>query len=411
MIVALLVQKYGGATVATLDRIRDAAKKIKASHDAGNKVIVVVSAMGDTTDDFLEHVATLCPDNPPQREVDMLLVTGEQQSIAYMALALSGIGCPAISFTGAQVGIVTTEVFGSARIQHIGGEKKIREALDADKVVIVAGFQGATVNGENTTLGRGGSDLTAVALGAVLKADMCEFLKDVDGVFTTDPRVCSKARKLDKITYDEMLELASMGAGVLYSRSVELAKKYNVPIHVRSCFHDKPGTFVVQEADKMEDVVVSGVAFNRTEAKITILGVPDRPGVAAELFGTLGKANILVDMIIQNLSQDGTTDISMTVNRKDFKKAVALCEEICKTLGAKKVLGDEAMAKLSIVGVGIKSHPGVAGRMFKALADAKINIEMISTSEIKLSVVIRQKELDKAVQVIHDEFALDRQPA
>ncbi len=244
---ALLVQKYGGATVATLDRIKDVARKIKACKDAGNSLVVVVSAMGDTTDDFLAHVAQLCPENPPAREVDMLLVTGEQQSIAYLALALHGIGAPAISFTGSQVGIVTTEVFGGARIAQVGGERKIREALEEGKIVIVAGFQGATVNGENTTLGRGGSDLTAVALAAVLKADMCEFYKDVDGIFTADPRVCKKAHKIDRITYDEMLELASMGAGVLYSRSVEFAKKFRVPMHVRSCFHDAPGTLIVEE--------------------------------------------------------------------------------------------------------------------------------------------------------------------
>lgn len=405
---ALLVQKFGGATVATLDRIQGVAKKIKATKEAGNDVVVVVSAMGDTTDEFLDNVAKLCPEDPPAREVDMLLMTGEQQSIAYMALALHGLGCPAVSFTGAQIGITTSEVFGSARIQKVGGEGKLRQALKEGKVVIVAGFQGATVDGENTTLGRGGSDLTAVALGAVLNANLCEFFKDVDGIFTTDPRVVKNARKIDKITYDEMLELASMGAGVLQSRSVEFAKKYKVPIHVRAVAHDKPGTIVVEEAKDMEDVLVSGIAFNRQEAKITILGVPDHPGISAEVFGKIGDANIVVDMIVQNVSQAGTTDLSFTVSRKDIKKAKQVAEKLSKAIKAKSVLADEQMAKVSVVGVGMKSHAGVAGRMFQALAKAGINIEMISTSEIKISVIIREAELDKAVQAIHDEFQLDK---
>ncbi len=405
---AVLVQKFGGATVATLDRIKEVAKRVKATREAGNQVVVVVSAMGDTTDEFLDNVAKLCPDDPPAREVDMLLITGEQQSIAYLALALHGMGCPAISFTGAQVGIVTSEVFGGARIQQIGGEDKLRKALGEGKVVIVAGFQGATVDGENTTLGRGGSDLTAVALAAVLKANLCEFFKDVDGIFTTDPRVVKSARKIDKITYDEMLELASMGAGVLYSRSVEFAKKYKVPIHVRSCFHDRPGTIVVEEAKDMEDVVVSGIAFNRQEAKITILGVPDRPGIASDVFAKVGDSNIIVDMILQNVSHAGTTDLSFTVSRKDMKKAKQLAEKLSKSIGAKSVVADDQMAKVSVVGVGMKSHAGVAGKMFKALAKAGINIEMISTSEIKISVIIRESELDKAVQAIHDEFQLEQ---
>jgi len=406
--VGLRVQKFGGATVATLDRIKEVAKKIKSSRDAGDSVVVVVSAMGDTTDEFLDNVAQLCPEDPPAREVDMLLITGEQQSIAYLALALHGLGCQAVSFTGAQVGIVTSNVYGSARIQQIGGEQKMRQAIKDGKVVIVAGFQGATVDGENTTLGRGGSDLTAVALGAVLKADMCEFYKDVDGIFTTDPRVVKTARKIDKITYDEMLELASMGAGVLYSRSVEFAKKYKVPIHVRSCFHDRPGTVVVEEAKEMEDVLVSGIAFNRQEAKVTILGVPDRPGISSEVFGKLGDANIVVDMIIQNVSHEGTTDLSFTVARKDLKKAKQLAEKLAKSIKAKSVTADDKMAKVSVVGVGMKSHAGVAGRMFQALAKAGINIEMISTSEIKISVIIRETELDKAVQAIHNEFQLEK---
>lgn len=403
----LYVQKYGGASVSTLDRIKDVAQRIKARRDKGDQIVVVVSAMGDTTDDFLDHVKALCPKDPPSREVDMLLVTGEQQSIAYLALALHGMGCPAISFTGAQVGITTSEAFGNARIQQIGGEEKIRQALRAGKVVVVAGFQGATVDGDNTTLGRGGSDLTAVALGAVLKADGCEFLKDVDGVFTTDPRVCPRAKKISRITYDEMLELASMGAGVLYSRSVELAKKYSVPVHVRSFFHDRPGTLIVKEEEKMEDIVVSGVAFNRSEAKISVVGVPDQPGVAAELFGALGDAGIVVDMIVQNIGQGSTADISFTVDRKNFDKAKDIAATVAKKLGAKNVLTDDAMAKISAVGVGMKSHSNTAGRMFRALSKAGINIEMISTTEIKISVVIRQSELDKAVQVVHDEFKLE----
>ncbi len=408
---ALLVQKFGGATVATFDHMKEVAKKIKAAKEAGNDLVIVVSAMGDQTDDFLDAVEKLCPNDPPKREVDMLLVTGEQQSIAYLALALHGLGCPAMSFTGAQLGIRTTPVFGNSRIEDISGVDKLRKALDAGNVVVVAGFQGASVDGENTTLGRGGSDLTAVALAAALKADMCEFYKDVDGVFTTDPRVCKDARKMDQITYDEMLELASMGAGVLYSRSVEFAKKYGVPMHVRSCFHDKPGTLVVEEADDMEKVLVRGVAFSRAEAKITILGVPDQPGVAAAVFEALGAAGIIVDMIVQNVSQEGHTDISFTISRKEYKKALDLAKKVCVELKAKSVVGDDQMAKISVVGVGMKSHAGVAAKMFQALAQAKINIEMISTSEIKISVITRESDLEKAVQVIHAAFGLGASPA
>ncbi|MCX7626657.1 MAG: aspartate kinase [Candidatus Sumerlaeaceae bacterium] len=401
---ALIVQKFGGSSVADPDRIRHVAKLVTREYDRGNQVVVVVSAMGKTTDKLLE-LAHQVSENPDPREIDMLISTGEQISIAMLAIAIQSMGYPAKSFTGPQVGIITDNAHRKAKIVHINDEK-IRAELDKGRIVIVAGFQGITMDNEITTLGRGGSDTTAVALAAALKADVCDIYTDVEGVYTADPRIVPNARKLDRISYDEMLELASLGAKVLHSRSVEFAKNYNVPIHVRSSFVDVPGTMVVKEVKEMEDIVVSGVAYNRNEAKISILGVPDRPGIAAEVFGALGGKNIVVDMIIQNVGTHGLNDISFTVSKEDLPQALEVAREVAQRIGAKDVAADSKIAKVSVVGVGMKSHANVAGTMFRALAKNNINIEMISTSEIKISCVIREEDVDKAVQAIHEEFEL-----
>jgi aspartate kinase len=406
--VALIVQKYGGSSVADAEKMKRVAQRVVGERKKGNDMVVVVSAMGDTTDDLLDLAAQIT-DDPNPREIDMLLATGEQTSIALLAIAIHALGKPAISFTGPQVGILTDAAHRKARIQHINDER-IRKALAEGKVVIVAGFQGCTDEDEITTLGRGGSDTTAVALAAVLKADVCEIYTDVDGVFTADPRLVKNARKIDRISYDEMLELASLGAKVLYHRAVEIAKNFGVPLHTRCTFHDKPGTLITKEVKEMEDIIVSGVAFNRDEAKISILGVPDRPGIAAELFGRIAQENIIVDMIIQNVGQEGLNDISFTVSKEDFKKALEVARDQCKKLKARDVVSDTNIAKVSVVGVGMKSHSGVAATMFRALARNNINIEMISTSEIKISCVIRAEDLDRAVQAIHDEFELEVAP-
>lgn len=424
---ALIVQKYGGDALGDKgkgksrgeeplfgaqfleDKFRFVAEIVKRTRQQGHDVVVVVSAMGDATNRLIAMAKALMP-NPPDREMDMLMATGEQQSIALVAIALESLGIPARSFTGHQVGILTESIFGKARIKEIATgrvEKAIREGF----VPVVAGFQGATEDLEYTTLGRGGSDITAVAVAAALKAKTCEFYKDVDGIYTTDPRICPSARKIDRISYDEMLELSSLGAGVLQSRSVEFAKNYGVELHVRSFLHDNPGTLVVPEEKEMEDVVVSGVAFNRSEAKISILGVPDHPGVAASVFAPMGEAGIVVDMIIQNIASDGRNDISFTVSREDHAKALKVMEELAKKLGAKQVVSDKTIAKISAVGVGMRSHANVASRMFKALADAGINIQMISTSEIKISCLIGEKDLDEAVRAVHKAFEDDRVPA
>jgi aspartate kinase len=425
---ALIVQKFGGDALGDKgkgkartgdeplfgaqflnEKFAYMAKLVKRSTERGDKVVVVVSAMGDATNRLLAMAASLTP-KAPARELDMLMATGEQQSIALMAIALHSIGVPAMSMTGAQVGIITENVFGKARIRDID-TKRIERALADGYVPVVAGFQGATEDQEFTTLGRGGSDITAVALAAAIKADVCEFYKDVDGIFTTDPRVCPTATKIDRISYDEMLELASLGAGVLQSRSVEFASNYQVPLHVRSFLHDNVGTYVVPEEKKMEDVVVSGVAFNRGEAKISFKGVPDKPGVAAEVFGRIGAKGIVVDMIIQNLAVDGRNNITFTVSRSDYEAALEISNVLAKELGATSVLGDDSIAKVSAVGVGMRSHSNVASRMFRALADAGINIQMISTSEIKISCVIAEKDLDNAVRAIHAAFEGDRRVA
>lgn len=406
---ALIVQKFGGSSVADADKIKRVARRVIAEREKGNQVVVVLSAMGKTTDNLLNLAAQVNSD-PAPREIDMLLATGEQISISLLAMAVHAMGYPAISFTGPQVGIQTDEAHRKARIVHIRDER-LRNALKEGKIVIVAGFQGCTVNNEITTLGRGGSDTTAVALAAVLKADICEIFTDVDGVYTADPRIVKQARKLDRISYDEMLEMATLGAKVLYSRAVEVAKNFNVPLHVRSSFNDSPGTMITKEVDSMlEDTVVSGVAYNRNEAKISILGVPDRPGIAAELFGSLADSGIMVDMIIQNVAENEMNDISFTVSKDECKKALQVTNEVAKRLNAKGVIHDENIAKVSVVGVGIQSHANVAATMFRALANNKINIEMISTSAIKISCLINSDQLDKAVQAIHDEFELQVAP-
>ncbi|MDK2971580.1 MAG: aspartate kinase [Candidatus Sumerlaeota bacterium] len=418
---ALIVQKFGGDALGDKGKGREVdlqdlhssppllaekfhhvARIVKQSVDRGDQVIVTVSAFGDTTNRLLRMAAALC-EKAPARELDMLMATGEQQSVALLALALHAQGVDGVSFTGPQVGIRTDEIYGASRIQSIDGEK-LRALVAAGKVPIVAGFQGSTANNEITTLGRGGSDITAVALAGAAGADSCEFYKDVDGIFTTDPRICPSARKIDRISYDEMLELASLGAGILHSRSVEFAKKYDVPLHVRSFLHNEPGTIVTAEDKAMEQVVVSGIAFNKDEAKISVLGVPDKPGVAAELFSRLGTERIVVDVIIQSTARDNTNAIAFTVAKKDFTRAVAACEKIAKDIGAKSIETDEKIAKVSAVGVGMRSHTGVAGKMFKALAESGINIQMISTSEIKISVVIAEEDMEKAVQVTHKAF-------
>lgn len=400
----IIVQKFGGSSVADPERIKHVAELAISEYKRGYQVVVVVSAMGKTTDSLL-NLAHQITDSPDPREIDMLISTGEQISIAMLAIAIQSMGVGAKSMTGPQVGIVTDSAHRKAKIARINDEK-LRAELDAGKIVIVAGFQGATVDNEVTTLGRGGSDTTAVALAAVLKAEVCDIYTDVDGVYTADPRIVKGARKLAQISYDEMLELASLGAKVLHSRSVEFAKNYDVPIHVRSSFENIPGTMVIKEAKEMEDIVVSGVAYNRNEAKISIIGVPDRPGVAAELFGTLGSRNIVVDMIIQNVGTHGLNDISFTVSKEDLGEALKVANEAAKALGAKEVVHDGNIAKVSVVGVGMKSHASVAATMFAALAKNNINIEMISTSEIKISCLIREEDVDKAVQAIHAEFEL-----
>lgn len=406
---ALIVQKFGGSSVADAEKMLQVAGRIAKARKNGHQVVVVVSAPGDTTDDLIE-LAHKITDSPNEREMDVLLATGEQQSIALLAMAIQESGCEAVSFTGPQVGIVTDKVHTKARIVKVG-DSTIRKALNEGKVVVVAGFQGATRDNEITTLGRGGSDLTAVAIAAALKADVCEFYKDVDGVFTANPGLVKDARKLALISYDEMLEMASSGAQVLNARSVEFAKNFGIKIHVRPTFNEKEGTIVMQETKAMEKVVISGVTYNKNEAKITVRGVPDRPGIASILFSKLGKAGINVDMIIQNIGEKGHSDVSFTVDKSEFKKAMKVVGEASKTLKPAGILSDEGIAKVSVVGVGMRSHSGVAANMFAALAEAGVNIEMISTSEIKISVVIDEKDVAKAVAAIHKKFNLGKKVA
>jgi aspartate kinase len=400
----LIVQKYGGSSVADADKIRGVARRVVETTKAGHGVVVVVSAMGKTTDGLIRLAHEVTP-TPPEREVDMLLATGEQVSIALLAMAIHALGHKARSFTGEQAGIRTDAAHTRARIVGIDGEK-VRRALDDGYVSIVAGFQGVTEEDDITTLGRGGSDLTAVALAAALRADVCEIYTDVDGVYTADPNIVREARKLDRISYDEMLEMASLGAKVLQSRSVEFAKKYDVPVHVRSTFKSEPGTLVTKEDRHMEAVVVTGIAHDRGQAKVTIRGVPDRPGIAAQVFGAVSDHGIVVDMIVQNVSRDGHSDISFTVPRLDRPTVVATLEDVAKKIGAETVTYDDRIAKVSIVGVGMRSHSGVAARMFRALSRENVNIHMISTSEIAVSCVIEDKYTELAVRALHDTFEL-----
>ncbi|MFH2138581.1 MAG: aspartate kinase [Candidatus Omnitrophota bacterium] len=403
----LIVQKYGGTSVADPQCIKNVAKRVVATRKKGHNVVVVVSALGDTTDDLIA-LARQITETPSEREYDMLVSTGEQVSVALLAMAIHKLGVEAISFTGAQVGIITDSSYTKARIIKIN-TKKMESELKKGKIVIVAGFQGVNMDQEITTLGRGGSNLTAVAIAKALDADVCEMNTDVEGVYTADPRVVLSAKKLNWLSYDEMLEMASLGSQILQARSVIFAKKFNVPIHVRSSFSKKQGTFITKEAKAMmEGVVISGVTCTKKEAKMTISEVPDKPGMAAKIFKVLAEAEINVDMIIQNVSHTGLTDLSFTVPKEDLTTALRTAQKIVKHIKAERVTADEDIAKISIVGVGMKSHPGVAAKMFQVLAKNKINIEMISTSEISISCVIRKKKADAAVKALHDGFGLGR---
>ena len=402
----IIVQKYGGTSVADIARIQNVAKKVVETRRSGYDVVVIVSALGHTTDKLID-LALEITTNPPDRELDMLISTGEQVSSALLAMAIDRLGVKAISFTGAQVGIITDNSFTKARIININA-KRISEELKAGKIVIVAGFQGVNIKQDITTLGRGGSNLTAVALAKVIGAGMCEMYTDVEGVFTADPRIVKNARKINKLSYEEMFELASLGAQILQPRSIEFAMKFGVPIHVRSSFSKNRGTIISKEVKTMEHIVVSGVALNKDEAKITICDVPDKPGIAARIFKYLAKENINVDMIIQNVSRTGSTDLSFTVPAGDINKTVKVSNAIAGSVGAGDITVDKDIAKVSIVGIGMRSHSGVAANMFEALADKKINIEMISTSEIKISCVVKKRLGEIAVRAIHDKFKLGK---
>ncbi len=400
----LIIQKYGGTSVGDIERIRNVARRVIETKGRGNQVVVVVSAMAGETDRLLDlaHQITKAPN---ERELDVIVSTGEQVSIGLLSLAIQEMGHKAISFMGFQVGIQTDSAHTKARITGIDAER-VRQALKEGAIAIVAGFQGITAEEDVTTLGRGGSDLTGVAMAAALNAEVCEIYTDVEGVYTADPNIVPEARKLSRISYEEMLEMASLGAKVLQSRSVEFAKNHGVPIHVRSSFNNNPGTMVVKEDKEMEGVVVSGVTYNKNEAKISIMRVPDKPGIAAKLFGAVAKENIVIDMIIQNISQDGHTDISFTVAKPDLRKALQIMGGVAKEIGAEKVISDEKIAKVSLVGVGMRSHSGVASVMFDCLGREGINIQMISTSEIKISCVIDSKYTELAVRALHDAFKL-----
>jgi aspartate kinase len=403
---SLIVQKYGGTSVGSAERIGHVADKVVSYRERGNDLVVVVSAMSGETDRLLS-LARAVSETPVPRELDVLLATGEQVTIALLCMALAKRGHQARSYTGAQVHIRTDSVHNKARIREID-DKRIRTDVAAGKIVVVAGFQGIDEHGNITTLGRGGSDTTAVALGAALKADECQIFTDVDGVYTTDPRVVPEARRLERVTFEEMLEMASLGSKVLQIRAVEFAGKYNVPLRVLSTFEEGEGTLITYEDDEMEQALISGIAFNRDEAKLTILGVPDQPGVAYRLLGPIADANIEVDMIVQNIAPDGaTTDFTFTVHRNDYPRALSMLEALARDMGARKVSGDDKIAKISLVGVGMRSHAGIASTMFGALAKEGINIRMISTSEIKISVVVDDKYLELGVRALHEAFQLD----
>lgn len=402
----LVIQKYGGSSVANPERIKCVAKRVVSYKKKNCALVVVVSAIGDTTDELID-LAYKITSEPPAREMDMLLSTGEQISVALLAMAIHDLGCEAISFTGAQVGIITDTKHTKARIVNISADK-IRDELHKNKIVIVAGFQGMTPEKDITTLGRGGSDLTAVALAKTLSADECEIYTDVEGVYTTDPRIEPSARKIHEITYDEMLEMASLGAQVMQARSIEVAKKFDVPIHVRSSFSENSGTMIIKEVKNMEDVLVTGITLNKGESKITICDVPDKPGIAAKIFKGLSKGGISVDMIVQNVSHTRKTDISFTVAKSDASTAIKLAKRAAQNLGELQVVEDDDIARISIVGVGMKTHSGVAAKMFETLAKNKINIEMISTSEISISCIIKKSCAEPAVRALHATFDLGK---
>ena len=402
---ARIVQKYGGTSVGDVERIKKVAERVKASHEDGNELVIVVSARAGVTNELLARARAVCSD-PSERELDQLLSIGEQETIALVAMALQGIGVQALSYTGAQAGIVTDTSFTKAKIQSIDASPIVKD-LKSKKVVIVAGFQGVNVDGQVTTLGRGGSDLTAIALAAAVKADKCEIYTDVDGVYTADPRVVKNARKLEEISYDEMLELASSGSKVMQSRSVEFAKKYGVVFEVRSSFNYNPGTIVKEEVAYMEKVVVRGVAVDKDQAKVTVSNIPDKPGSAGKVFRSLAEANIIVDMIVQNLGRQGVANLTFTVPQGDSAKAVRALEPVLKALGGGEVAVYGQVAKLSVVGVGMKTHSGVAATLFEALAAAGVNIDLISTSEIKITVAIAVDKADEASRVAHGAFKLD----
>jgi len=404
--VALIVQKYGGTSVGDLARIRNVAQRVAKTRREGNDVVVVVSAMAGETDRLI-RLAQQASEMPDLREYDSLISTGEQVSAALLAITLQSMGISARSFLGPQIRVLTDSAFSVARIREVE-TARLRRELKAERVPVVTGFQGVDPEGNITTLGRGGSDTTGVAVAAALKADVCEIYTDVDGVYTMDPNICPDARKISRISYNEMMEMASLGAKVLQIRSVEFAKKYNVPIHVRSSFNDKSGTWVVKEDEKMEKVLVSGVTLSKNEARITITRVPDKPGVASKIFNPISDAHIVVDMIIQNTSSDGSTDLTFTIPKGDLKKALKLVKKTAEEIKAQSVMADENIVKVSIVGAGMVSHAGVASKMFTALAKENINILMISTSEIKISCVVEAKYGELAARVLHQAFALEK---
>ncbi|MDQ7838319.1 MAG: aspartate kinase [Thermodesulfobacteriota bacterium] len=401
---ALIVQKYGGTSVGDTERIRRVVRRVIETKKQGNDVVVVLSAMAGETNKLIS-LAHQITEDPDPRELDVLVSTGEQITIALFAIAAKTMGCDARSFLGHQVRILTDNAYGKARITDID-TSLIRENLRQGRIIVIAGFQGIDADGNITTLGRGGSDTTAVAVASALGADLCEIFTDVEGVFTTDPNVCSNARKIDRISYDELLEMASLGAKVMEIRSVEFAKRYNVPMHIRSSFNNNPGTMVVQEEEEMEDRVVTGVTYNKSEARITLTKVPDKPGIAARIFTPISDANIAVDMIIQNTRASDLTDLTFTVPRADFRKAMEIVQRLGKEIGCERVMGDENIAKVSLIGLGMRNHVGIAGKMFGTLATHNINIMMISTSEIKISAIIDEKYTELAVRVLHDAFEL-----
>ena len=398
----LIVQKYGGTSVGSTDRIKAVADRVSNAKRRGDRMVIVVSAMAGETNRLFKLASDLC-DVPNPRETDVLVATGEQVSAALLAIRLQALGLPAISFLADQLRIATDSNHGRARIKSIDPSRVVQE-LESDRVVVVAGYQGVDALGDITTLGRGASDLTAVALAAALKADVCEIYTDVEGVYTADPNLCPRARKLTRISYDEMLEMAGLGAKVLQLRSVELARRYNVPLVVRSSFNDCEGTWVGQEDQSMENVLVSGVTLDQNQSKVTVTGVEDRPGLAARIFGPIAASGIVVDMIIQNASADGRTDMTFTVNRDDVRRTLELVQRVAKEIGATGVRSDDQVAKVSIVGVGMRTHAGVAAKMFEVLAEERINIEMIATSEIKVSVVVNSKYGELAMRALHDAF-------